>query len=289
MQKLYQALFPFLTERVTALGVYFDFLDNDLESSDFNNEIVRALDRGHITSFGIYSTSAFSTFPSSTPPLGASSLLQRITIVTPVLSRLKSLDIVMEGMNEGPYDAFRTQIGQLGSLTIRAAFHGDLGQLWDIRQRDKWFTCNNLTTLQLIQCVAASAPHIPYILQFFPLLQNLTLVSCGDEDDIETPQHEQGWSFTTDSLWQGRAPLESFHLEHVFGWEIATLGAIHTRQLTIAVVVEGNIINHFRDEEVYPYLRTLRTEGRYITSGLEETCARRGIVLESNAQPLLFK
>jgi hypothetical protein len=282
----YQALFPFLTERVTALGVYFDFTTT-LNQEVFNNEIVRVLDKGHITSFGIYSAAAFSSFPSSDPPLGASSLLQQITNATPVLSCLKSLDIVMEKMNEGPYDAFRTQIGQLGSLTVRAAFHTGLGQLWDIMQRDKWSTCNNLTNLQLIQCVAASAPHIPYILQFFPLLRALTLVSCGDGEDTEPPQREKGWSFTEDSLWQGRTPLESFHLEHVYGWEIAALGVIHTRQLTIAAAVEDDV-NPFRNEELYPCLLLLRTEGQYITSDLEDICARRGVMLESNAQPLLF-
>jgi hypothetical protein len=270
-----------------ALGVYFNF-DDEVESREFNNEIVRALDKGHITSFGIYSITAFTKYPDDTPPLGASSLLQQITIATPVLNHLKSLDIVMEGMNEEVYDAFRTQIGQLGSLTVRAAFHADLGQLWDMGQRDKWFTCNNLTSLRLIQCVAASAPHIPYILQFFPLLRTLTLISCGDDEDTEPPQREKGWSFTTDSLWRGREPLESIHLEHLFGWEIAALGVIHTRELTIATVIEGDVINPFRDEELYPCLWILRTEGRSITSDLEEICARRGIVVESNARPLLF-
>jgi hypothetical protein len=191
----------------------------------------------------------------------------------------------MEGMNEEPYDAFRTQIGQLGSLTVRAAIPANLGQLWDMRQRDKWFTCNSL---QLIQCEAAFSPHIPYILQFFPSLRVLTLISCGGREDTEPPQREKGWSFMTDSLWRGRAPLESFHLEQFFGWEIAVLGVIHTLQFTITAVIAGDIINHFQDEELYPCLRILRTEGRYITSDLEEICARRGIVLESNAQPLLF-
>jgi hypothetical protein len=285
--KVYKTLIPLLTERVTALGVYFD-LDHGVEINGFINEITGLLGTGRVTSLGIYSASAFTRFPDSIPPFGASSLLQQVAVVTPVLHRLKSLDIVVERMDEGPYDAFRTQIGQLTSLTVRAAFNGDLGQLWDMKQRDKWFTCNNITSLQLIQCVAASAPHIPYILQFFPLLRTLTLVSCGDDEDIEPLQREKGWSFTNDSLWRGRAPLESFHLEHVFGWELTALGAIHTRQLTIAVLVEEDIVNPFRDEEIYSCLRILRTEGRYITSDLEGICARRGIVLESNARPLLF-
>jgi hypothetical protein len=287
-EKIKHLLLPLLTERVTSLGIYFDDegKSSRLSPRALINDVMNVLQAGRVKSFGIYSNSAFSSNLDDFTPAGASALLQQITLC-PSLSQLNSLEIATERMDESLYDALRTQIGKLRSLTIRSAFQEDLEPVWSIARREKWLSCHNLTTLQLVQCAGVATPHVPYVIQSFPSLRTLILASCGGRGVPWVPQREKGWSFTKDSVWQDRPPLEMFHLERVFYWEISTLGVIHTSKLIIADVIEGKLIDSFRDEELFPHLRTLKIEHQDIDPDLEVICAKRGIILEPDALRLL--
>jgi hypothetical protein len=287
-EKTFYLLFPAVIKHVTALGVYFDDLGSFSTShlGTFIEEIIKAVKLGHISSFGVYCTSALSRGKQRGTPEGASTLLEQVTTLDPMLSRLRSLDIAVHGMDERLYDALRAQIGKLHSLTIRKALHEDLEPMGGVEQRDRWFKCYNLTSLQLIQCTGASTQHVLYMLQFFPSLRNLVLVSCGGLAQAIFPRRERGWSLRK-SLWQDRTPLETFHLERVFAWEILDFGVIHTRILTVADILEG-LFNPCGDEEIYPHLRTLRINALYLNPDLEAMCKKRGIAIESIARSLKF-
>jgi hypothetical protein len=287
-EKVKDLLLPLLTERVTSLGIYFDYEGNSarLDQSALINDVVNILQAGRIKSFGIYSNSAFPPRLDTITSAGASALLEQTTL-SGSLSQLNSLEIATARMDESLYEALRTRIGKLHSLTIRAAFQENLEPLWSITQRERWLSCHNLTTLQLVQCVGVATPQVPYILQSFPSLRTLFLASCGGVEVAEAPQREQGWSFAKDSAWQDRLPLETFHLERVFHWEISILGAIHTSKLIVAAVIKGKLIDSFRDEELFPHLRILKIEYQDIDPDLEVICAKRGITLEPDALCLL--
>lgn len=289
---------------VTSLGVYYQ--DATEKWAEFNNTVMKALESGRISAFGVYSAASFSVYLQRVAPSGATALLQSVTDAN-LLEQFISLDIVLETLEEEMYDRIRSQIGNVCSFTVRGAFRRWLGQIGDINQDKKWQPGQNLTNLQLIHCPNAYAPHIPQVLLFFPSLKTLFVAGCGEGNDRVPDIRAAGWSFKVDAAWGKRAPLETVRIECVANWEIIAMGTIHTRNLIITAIVGGSLSESFKDEEIFPHLRTLQTELKYKelppppteTESEEETqpppiphidkvCAKRGIVVTYNEHALVF-
>jgi hypothetical protein len=305
---VWELLVPHLRERVTSLGVYYH-RSQSAELANFNNAVITALNSGRITSFGIYSISSLSILLRNRAPERAIALLEGVMQTEGTMKQFISLDIVLDSMTTAAYDALRNQLGNLRSLTIRGALRRQLGQIWGIEQRGRWFPSLNLTKLQLIHCPSAYAPHIPHVVQLFPALKTLFIAGCGNSADVIPTKREEGWSVRKDALWGRRAPLESIRLECMAAWEVAALGAIHTEELIITALNGGKIIDAFEDKELYPRLKLLRTEPQYkdlpstpsedaggdgqkphssLAPTLSQICKERGIILKYDVEALMF-
>ncbi|KIM24319.1 hypothetical protein M408DRAFT_46560, partial [Serendipita vermifera MAFF 305830] len=260
-KEVFDLVSSLLIDGVASLGVYYQ--NTTKEWIEFNNTMIRALESGRVSSFGVYSTVCFSEYLQYAAPSGATALLQSVTDAN-ILEQFNCVDIVIERLEEAVYDRIRSQIGNISSFTVRGPFRRWLGQIWDINQYNKWYPGQSLTNLQLIHCPNAYAPHIPPVLLFFPSLKTLFVAGCGYTGDIIPDQRTAGWSFKDDAVWGKRAPLETIRVECVASWEIIALGAIHTRNLIIAAITEGGSLSEsFRDEEIFPQLQTLQTELKY--------------------------
>jgi len=221
------------------------------------------------------------------------------------ITKFTSLDVVLDEIHSGVYDSLRKQLGNLRSLTIRGALILNLGYIWRKDQQVKWFPSKNLTNLQLIHCACAYAPHIPHVVQVFPALRTLFIAGCGSSWDVIPPRREAGWSIKGDTIWKRQAPLESIRLECMAPWEVIALGVMRTNTLIITAMDPGTIEDAFRDEEIYPGVKILRTEPQYKRDpsvppeqegpsnqnrrpNLAQICAERAITIVYDVKALMF-
>lgn len=308
-KKRQRTLVSFLREckNLKSLGLYYYFGGTDL--SYISNEVVRLLDQEVLEEVGIYSM----TVLESNQPLGflqsnpIGGIMDFVTALAshPGASRaLKKFDIATESMYWEIYELIRKDFPNLTSLTVRHSFRR---HLWDdnYSARIAWSPKYRLTRLQLVNCQTAYAPEIPFFLQIFESLEELTISTCGWVGDERPLQiREQGWSKEPGALCKMRRPLKWLKLEHMIDWEVKALGVIPTTELSLIHWNAAELIEPFKDdEELFPGLKVLRMHQRWIGDEEEkqdkqmkksygevllEICEKRGIELRRDAERMMI-
>jgi len=235
-------------------------------------------------------------------PAAAYHLLDNVASSPKATASIKKLDLAWETMPLHTYDLVRSKFINIQSLSVRRAFRvwafddRELGRLWDEGQAQKWKPYTNLTTLNLIDCSNAYAPHIPKLVRLFGSLQHLLVSTCGYSTDKKA-YPDADWHSTTDALWKARQPLDTFHMEHMLDWEILALGVIPTRKLITSNIHTGHLSHAFNeDHQIFPGLQHLSlepllpdletgetTDGEKEHAFLEEFCKGRSVELSKDA------
>jgi hypothetical protein len=227
------------------------------------DEVIQLLKKGNVEALGIYSVLVLHKdvggwWWNRILPLSSKQLVLKFLGVAELSRSLRRLDIVTETMDHTTYDVIRLHFPALESLTIRRGIRSSLGRVWDPDQRTKWSKKPKLTHLHIIDCLAGYAPHIPELVRLFSSLKVLTVSTCGNEDDVQPPLRQYGWSSESGALCQVREALEAFHIEHMEDWEIIALGVIPAKHVTLSNIIRGHFVRAMeKDTELFPHLEML--------------------------------
>jgi hypothetical protein len=290
---------------ITSLGCYYQ-----MHKSSWGGippVVVSLLERGTIQSLGIYSLMVVQRGLgywdwNYIDPAAAYQLLDSVASSPKATASIKRLDIAWETMPQHTYDLVRSNFINIRSLSVRRAFRvwafddRELGRLWDEGQPHKWKPYANLTTLNLIDCSNAYAPHIPKLVRLFDSLRHLLVSTCGYSTDKQA-YPDTDWHSTTNALWKVRPSLVTFHMEHMLDWEILALGIIPTRILITSNLHTGHLAHAFnQDQRIFPGLQHLSleplspdpetgeiTDREKEHAFLEEFCKRRSVELSKDA------
>lgn len=269
--------------------------------------VISLLERGTIHSLGIYSLMVVQRRLgywdwNYLDPSDAYHLLDGVAYSPKAAASIKRLDLAWETTPRHTYDLIRSNFINLRSLSVRRAFRvwafddRQLGRLWEEGQAQKWKPYANLTTLNLIDCSNAYAPHIPKLVRLFNSLRHLLVSTCGYSTDREASP-DADWHSTTNALWKVHQPLVTFHVEHMLDWEILALGVLPTITLIASNLYTGHLANALNeDEQIFPGLRHLSIEplfpdpetgdtadGKKEHAFLEEFCKGRSVELSKDA------
>ncbi|PVF99528.1 hypothetical protein CPB86DRAFT_703109 [Serendipita vermifera] len=279
----------------TSLALYY----NEFSSSvgQIGQSIVDLMRLGKIRSFGIYSNMVlrvvYGSWTWNEKLAGKiSRFLETLFDLPETRASLRELDIVMEKTSKELYGQLRPLVTDLQALTIRRAFRISFGRIWEPFNCIQWSPSTQLQRLNLIDCSNAYAPHIPELVGHFKSLQCLIVSTCGDETDLQILPRTHGWSHSPGALCKHHIPLEMFHVEHMYEWEINAMGTIPTRKLISSRVEIRQLIDVFlKDKEVFPGLQYLSIENNWTPiddkksqeEELQKICRERSILLDWNA------
>jgi hypothetical protein len=242
----------------TSLALYYN--ESSSPVKQVGQGIINLMRQGNIRNFGIYSNMVIRvTYGSyawdSLQSVDISRLLDEIFAISEVKSSLKNLDIVMETIPSDLYIQVRSLVNDLTSLTVRRAFRISNGHIWDPYQGARWSPSSQLQRLNLIDCSNAYAADIPELVDHFKALRYLIVSTCGDESDPIPETRPKGWSRSPDALCNRRTPLDEFHFERLYEWEIVVVGTIPTKRLMISSSDKKDLISVLeKDKEVFPGL-----------------------------------
>ncbi|KIM23472.1 hypothetical protein M408DRAFT_27818 [Serendipita vermifera MAFF 305830] len=288
-------------QNLTTLALYYRHPDPCLDI--IKDSLISSIVNGRLSSLGFYSDRLLrdSEDRGSTIVHGLGDLLDALVEDPGVQKRLRVLDIVTEHVPTHTFDAIRSKLTNLTSLTLRRSIGAPwfLHRVWDLDQRPRWANLAGLTRLQLGNFEPGHAAHIPPLVGHFTQLKELLISACGNET-FQTVLRPQGWSTQPDALCKKRQPLTSFFIEHMDDYELYELGLIPTTTLIVTTVKRHHLlVNLRRDPEIFPGIKVLRLahippsfkrglEDGDDTSGekeLQKICDGRGIEIRRDARP----
>jgi hypothetical protein len=282
----------------TSLALYYNNYSSHLQQ--FESSLLDIIRLGKIKSLGIYSNMVLRVVYGSWTWNGCvaqmiSRFLETALDLPEMKRSLTELDIVMEKISGELYARLRPFVVHLKALTIRRAFRVSYGRIWEPFRSMQWSPSVRLQRLNLIDCSNAYAPHIPELVGHFKSLRYLVVSTCGDETDLEIGSRVKGWSHSSDALCKNHIPLEEFHIEHMYEWEMSAMATIPTKKLITSRVENGQLIDVFlKDREVFPGLQFLSIESNWTPEDdivaqeaqkkdLERMCRERSVVLSLDA------
>ncbi|KAG8777175.1 hypothetical protein FRC19_008385 [Serendipita sp. 401] len=239
--------------KTTSLVLYY--MPSDIEESDVYQDLANTIKEfvisHNIKSLGVCNVSIVDDFRTWEDTSGQWSLLEHITSEFAMLNDIDVLDIACSAPDAMSYSSLQNLV----SLTVREAVDTEFDS--PLLQ----FASATLVKLQLIECRAVYAGHIPDLVRQCPALRSLFVSTCGDGSDVEIPFRPAGWSEENDALWRDHQPLDHFHLEHMLGWEIAAMATIPAREVVLTSLRDGELLNAFeRDKEMFPQLELLHID-----------------------------
>jgi hypothetical protein len=198
-------------------------------------------------------------------------------------------------MTEEVYDFICSGFPSLEALTFYYVVDYPLKGVWDYNEEVKWGQYSNLTTLQFIECGRAYSNQISHLVRHFPSLLHL-LFSTSDNGTGGSNLKPNDWHSRDDAMWRVRNPLETVHLEHMYGWEINAMGDIPTRTLIVTNLRADFLIGSMRnDMKIFPGLQTIRIQPavipEYHDGGhpfLEDICKARGVTITRDAEAVMM-
>ncbi|PVF97176.1 hypothetical protein CPB86DRAFT_735387 [Serendipita vermifera] len=263
--KLISGIMAVIISRCTNLNTLaIRYRDGRVQLGDLVDVILNHLNRGNLTSLGIYSVDVLGSVKpkprwASMNPMGPVGLLSAIVDSPKASKTLKRLDLVLESLTPESYDKIRSGFPNLQSLTVRRAFTYSLPRFWDHSESQKWTGFREITTLALVNCSNAHAAHMSHIVRHFKQLRELLWSKCGTSRDPLPPPLKRGWSEEPDALHKHRSPLKTMQLEHALEWEIMAMGVIPAETVIIANTDEDGVVEALsHGVELFIGMKTLR-------------------------------